>query len=100
MLHVHTLRDWPTHSTMNSVKAEVLIGKRLNKQCFYIQVVREFSHGATVYVLKKLTPRSERRELSYRPPGNARLQPGTAPFPFLRTPHQPCLHGVVMDVLS
>jgi hypothetical protein len=85
---------------MDSVKAEVLIGKRLNKQCFYTQRVRKFPHGAIGYVLKKLTPRSERRKPSYRLPGNARLQPGTAPFPFLRTPHQPCLHGVIMDILS
>ena len=82
------------------MKTEVLIGKRLNKQCFYTQGVRKFSHGAAGYVLKKLTSRSKRRKLSYHPPGNARLQPGTAPFPFLRTPHQPCLHRVVMDVLS
>src|SRR5262245_45259703 len=85
---------------MDSVQAEVLIGKRLNKQCFYTQSVRKLSHGAIGYVLKKLTPRSERRKPSYHPPGNARLQPGTAPFPFLRTSHQPCLHGIVMNVLS
>src|SRR5262245_19823733 len=85
---------------MDSVKAEVLISKRLNKQCFYIQCVREFSCSATGYVLKKLTPSSERRKSLYYPPGNARLQPGTAPFPFLRTPHQPCLYGLVLNVLS
>src|SRR4051812_42988472 len=85
---------------MDSVQAEVLIGKRLNKQCFYTQRVRKFPHGTTGYVLKKLTPSSKRRASLYHPPGNARLQPGTAPFPLLRTPHQPCLHGVVMDILS
>ena len=85
---------------MASVKAEVLIGKRLNKQCFYIQRVEKFSCGATGYVFKKVTPGSEHKNPSYLPPGIARLQPGTAPFPFLRTPPQPRLHGVVMDVLS
>src|SRR5262249_16268338 len=71
VLHGHGPWDRPTHSTMHSVKAEVLIGKRLNKQCLYTQRVRKFSYGATGYVLKKLTPRSERGKLSYRPPGNA-----------------------------
>jgi hypothetical protein len=86
---------------MNSVKAEVLIGKRLKiSSAFIFKVLGRSPIVPQAMVLTKLTPSSERRESLYTLPGNARLQPGAAPFPFLRTPHQPCLHRVVMDVFS